>query len=96
MTYDDLIAMAREGDPLIDPRFPDSAKITDDGLLILGNLDGGEMSDMLVRIEPDGRLRAWFRDPAGATGENVLHGPDWTDEVLFPTYADLVAWAYSW
>lgn len=95
MTYEELLAMAKEGDPLIDPNRPDSASITPEGLLILGSAEGGYMSDMLIRIEPDG-LRSWMRDPEGASGDDVFHGREWTAEFLAPNYEALVGWAYSW
>lgn len=101
MTYDELMAMAKEGDPLIDPDRPEKASITEEGLVILGQNGDGDgqgvyASDLRIRIEPDGRLRAWLRDPEGSTGEDVFHGPEWTAEAVFSEYEDLVTWAYSW
>lgn len=99
MTYEELIGLARNGDPLIDPESPDSVSVTDEGLVILGShgREVGETmcSDMKIRIEHNG-FRAWFRDPAGATEEEVFHGPDWTAERFFEDYDDLVSWAYTW
>lgn len=100
MTYDDLVALAKEEDPLIDPDRPDSATVTDEGLIILGQNGDGDgqgtyASDMRIVIEPNG-LRAWMRDPEGSSGEDVFHGPDWTAEAFFEEYASLVSWAYSW
>jgi hypothetical protein len=96
MTYEELLALAKTGDPLIDMERPDSASITSDGLLILGSADGGYMSDMLVRIEPDASMRVWVRDPSGTSADDCFHGPDWTAETVFRDYEDLVTWAYSW
>ena len=95
MTYEELLAMAKEGDPLVDLDHLERATVTPEGLLILGTLKDGYTSDMLIRIEPDG-LRAWMRDPEGASGEDVFHGPTWTAEYLAPDYDALVTWAYSW
>lgn len=103
MTYDELIDWARGGGgewgPLIDPERPDAFEVTDEGLVIFGSLgrDVGETScsDMRIRLE-NGRFRAWMRDPAGAEGEDVFHGPEWTAERLFDDFDTLVTWAYSW
>lgn len=100
MTYEELLAMAKEGDPLIDPDRPESATVTEEGLIILGqNGDGSGSgvyaSDMRVVIEPNG-FRCWMRDPQGSSGEDVFHGPDWTAEAFLEDYDALVSWAYSW
>ena len=92
MTYDELTALAKTGDPLI---ADDPYSVGDDGLTILGSLQDGWRPDLRIRIEPGG-LRAWLRDPAGAEGEDVMHGPDWAEERLFTEYDCLVDWAYSW
>jgi len=50
-----------------------------------------------VRIEPDGQLRSWMRDPAERPDdEEPFHGAEWTAEFLAPDYDALVGWAYSW
>lgn len=100
MTYEELVAMAKEGDPLIDVDRPDSVSITDEGLIILGQNGDGDgsgvyASDMRVVIEPNG-FRAWMRDPEGSEGEDVFHGPVWTAEAFFEDYESLVTWAYEW
>lgn len=95
MTYDELMAMAREDDPLIDPDRPDSASVTPEGLLILGTAEGGYQSDMLIRIEPNG-LRAWMRDPQDLPDVDAFHGKEWSEEAIFEDYEALRSWAYSW
>jgi hypothetical protein len=96
VTYDDLMALARQGDPLIDPARPDSASITPEGLLILGTSEGGYQADMLIRIEPEGKLRAWLRDPPGGLEGEPYHGSEWAEESVFDEYDDLCSWAYAW
>lgn len=99
MTYDELIELARSGDPLFDPAEPDSVSVTEEGLVILGGTgaeEGSTMcSDLRIRIE-DGGLRAWMRDPVGTADEDVFHGREWTAEAFFEDYDDLVSWAYAW
>lgn len=94
-TYDALIALARDGDPLIDPDRPDSFSVTEDGLIILGqDDDNGRALDVRVVLEGE-RMRAWVRDPAEHQGEPFL-GREWAGEAVFHNYDDLVHWAYSW
>lgn len=96
MTYDELMAMAKEGDPLCDPDRPEKMRVTEEGLLILGSSGPTEFaSDMLIRIEPNG-LRAWMRDPDGTSAADAFHGSAWTAEAFFEEYDALVSWAYSW
>lgn len=96
MTYEELLAMAKDGDPLFDPDHPEKASITAEGLLILGSSGPEEYaSDILIRIEPEG-LRAWMRDPEGTSEEDRFHGPDWTAEAFFQEYESLCSWAYGW
>lgn len=95
MTYEELIALAKDGDPLIDPEHPEDAVLTSEGLVIAGRCGPTEYrSDLRILIEPDG-LRAWMRDHEGIAKEDILHGPVWTAEAFFEEYDDLVSWAYS-
>lgn len=95
MTYEELIELARSGDPLFDPEFPECVSITPEGLLIRGSYDDVQCCDLLIRIEDNG-FRVWARDPEEWPKEVAFHGREWTAETFFHDYDDLVTWAYTW
>lgn len=96
MTYEELIALAKEGDPLIGDT---GYEMTEDGRLYIHGANGSDevggsyASDMLIEIVPEG-LKAWLRDCEGV--DEPFHGSEWTEEVFFQEYESLVTWAYSW
>lgn len=94
MTYEELIAKCKEGDPLIlEGGLYD---VTPQGLYIHGNNGPVEFaSDLLIKIE-EGGFWCYMRDPPGTTEEDRFHGPEWAEESWFREYDDLVSWAYSW
>lgn len=91
MTYDELIALCREGDPLICEN--DKYEVTDEGLVIFGCDDDTEWKmDCRIEILESGEFRTWVRDPE--TDEKYF-GREWCNEITLPTYEKLVTWLYG-
>jgi hypothetical protein len=91
MTYDQLLTLASQGDPLVDPRCP--AVYMDD----VGMVFPGSLSDLRVRINEDGTFTAWVRDNSDSPDfEEPFHGDEWVNETNIENYENLVFWAYAW
>lgn len=89
MTYEELIGLMSEGDPVILPGYP--PMLLQDGLFVPGvDNDVLYAVDLKVRIEGD-KLRAWMREPK-LTGDPR----PWEFETVFDTYEDFRVWAYQW
>lgn len=85
MTYEDLLELAQQGDPLIVAGC--RVEMTDEGVIFYGYSDDtGYAVDLKVRVEGD-LLHAWVREPDG--------DGQWTSVSTFVDYDDLVAWVYQ-
>jgi hypothetical protein len=96
LTYAKLLELSKEDDQLIDPDNHEAYEFTDDGLILFGNTVDGYMSDLKIRINIDGTLTAWVRDPKDCKQEESFHGPVWCEERKFENIEILRGWAYSW
>lgn len=83
MTYEDLLELAQQGDPLIAAGC--RVEMTDDGVIFYGYSDEtGYALDLKVRVEGD-QMHAQVREPGGS----------WFSAITFLDYDDLVTWVYQ-
>lgn len=97
MTYEELIAHCKDGDPLITS---ENYSVTEEfGLYIPGTCTEGYTMDIRIKIVGD-KLHCSLRDPDDCPDGEGLFGKTWDGEnaalQIFSRYEDLVTWVYEW
>lgn len=93
MTYDDLMDLCRNGDPLI--TVEDTVEVTDEGLVIMrSEPDPASWSlDVRIKILEDGQFRVWIRD--NEHEKDGMWGREWTNDITLSSYEKVVTWIYG-